>query len=177
MDRGIVEDALRELEASGITSLTVIQAINVLFRVYHLSYFFMPNSTDAIPGADPTHYQTFLGSRPEVLERDAIDLVIFAQRSAPSVRCHIVHLSAASALPALRAAKSAGARLTIETHFHYLVLASETPILYDQFIDCTDGYVERRLYSAPCPDVALLRLPVHTSNESSFRGMEDLPAA
>lgn len=82
--------------------------------------------TDIRPGADSTHYQTFLDSRPEALETDAIDLVISAQRSAPSVRCHIAHLSAASALPALRAAKSAGARLTVETCFHYLVLASET---------------------------------------------------
>ncbi|THH05803.1 hypothetical protein EW145_g4529 [Phellinidium pouzarii] len=79
---------------------------------------------EAKPGADPKLYSTFLDSRPEQLETDAISLVIALQKKYPLQRCHIVHLSAASALPAIRAAKAAGARLTVETCFHYLVLAS-----------------------------------------------------
>ncbi|KAI5117578.1 hypothetical protein M0805_005640 [Coniferiporia weirii] len=82
--------------------------------------------TVALPGADPKLYSTFLDSRPQVLETDAIDLIIGIQKEYPSLRCHIVHLSAASALPVIRAAKAAGARLTVETCFHYLVLASTT---------------------------------------------------
>jgi len=79
----------------------------------------------AKPGAEPTLYSTFLESRPPQLETDAIDLVIALQKQhAGSLRCHIVHLSAASALPAIRAARSAGLNLTVETCFHYLVLAS-----------------------------------------------------
>lgn len=42
-----------------------------------------------------------------------------------SVRCHIVHLSAAEALPLVRAAKSSGAHLTVETCHHYLTLNAE----------------------------------------------------
>lgn len=42
------------------------------------------------------------------------------------MRCHIVHLAAAAALPSIRAARAAGARLTVETCFHYLVLASSS---------------------------------------------------
>lgn len=88
-------------------------------------------------GSDPTLYNTFLESRPQVLETNAIDLVIELQRKYPTLRCHIVHLSAASALPAIRAAKAAGARLTIETCFHYLVLASDSiPDKQPQFKCC-----------------------------------------
>lgn len=74
---------------------------------------------------DPTLYSTFLNSRPQQLEVDAIDMIIGTQRQYPSVRCHIVHLSAASALPAIRAARASGLDLTVETCFHYLGLNSE----------------------------------------------------
>ncbi|EJD00776.1 allantoinase [Fomitiporia mediterranea MF3/22] len=81
---------------------------------------------EARPGTDPHLYETYLDSRPEELECDAINLIISLQKKYPSVRCHIVHLSAASALPSIRAARKAGARLTVETCFHYLVLASSS---------------------------------------------------
>ena len=42
------------------------------------------------------------------------------------VRSHIVHLSAASALPMIREAQAAGAPLTVETCHHYLTLDSES---------------------------------------------------
>nr|CAD7201121.1 unnamed protein product [Timema douglasi] len=42
-----------------------------------------------------------------------------------AVRCHIVHLSAAEALPLVHAAKQQGALLTAETCHHYLTLAAE----------------------------------------------------
>jgi dihydroorotase-like cyclic amidohydrolase len=40
-------------------------------------------------------------------------------------RCHIVHLSAASALPLIIEARVAGAPLTVETCHHYLFLEAE----------------------------------------------------
>lgn len=59
------------------------------------------------------------------------------QQQFPSLRCHIVHLSAASALPLIRAAKSAGMKLTVETCFHYLCLsADEIPDGHPQFKCC-----------------------------------------
>jgi len=89
----------------------------------------LDQTSAAVPSAfDPTHntlYSTFLGSRPERLETDAIALITTLQRLYPALRCHIVHLSAASALPLIRAAKSAGLNLTVETCFHYLCLSSE----------------------------------------------------
>ncbi|KAJ2611552.1 Allantoinase [Coemansia sp. RSA 1365] len=75
---------------------------------------------------DPTDYETFLSSRPPNMEVKAIDLVIkMCREFAPHVPCHIVHLSAADALPAIRAAKAEGLPLTVETCFHYLTINAE----------------------------------------------------
>ena len=41
------------------------------------------------------------------------------------MRCHIVHLSAGSAIPMIREAKALRLPLTVETCFHYLCLAAE----------------------------------------------------
>lgn len=74
---------------------------------------------------DQTHYSTFLNSRPQHLEVNAISLITQLQSHFPSLRCHIVHLSAASALPIIRKAKAEGIKLTVETCFHYLCLSSD----------------------------------------------------
>ncbi len=74
----------------------------------------------------PTVYSTFLNSRPERFEVDAISRIINLQKDFPTLRCHIVHLSAAQALPIIRIAKAAGHKLTVETCFHYLCLASDS---------------------------------------------------
>ena len=42
------------------------------------------------------------------------------------VRCHIVHLSSAKALPLILEARKAGAPITVETTHHYLCLDAET---------------------------------------------------
>src|ERR1700735_3139132 len=84
----------------------------------------VPANNEHPPG-DPTFYSTFLKSRPQKLETDAISLILKVQRKNPSLRCHIVHLSAASALPLIRAAKSSGLKLTAETCFHYLCLSAD----------------------------------------------------
>ncbi|KZT07861.1 allantoinase [Laetiporus sulphureus 93-53] len=74
--------------------------------------------------ADPTLYSTFLESRPQQLEIDAISLITTLHRKYPALRLHIVHLSAALALPLIRAAKTSGLPLTVETCFHYLSLSA-----------------------------------------------------
>ncbi|KAM5541854.1 hypothetical protein V8D89_004583 [Ganoderma adspersum] len=88
------------------------------------------DTSAAAPGAaegdaDPTLYSTFLASRPQQLEVDAIALITALHRQHPSLRLHIVHLSASDALPLVRAAKHAGLPLTVETCFHYLALAAQ----------------------------------------------------
>ncbi|KAJ6625618.1 hypothetical protein B0H10DRAFT_2313271 [Mycena sp. CBHHK59/15] len=89
------------------------------------------------PAPPSTSYATFLDSRPEKLETDAISLITKLQRSYPLLRCHIVHLSAASALPLIRAAKSSGLKLSVETCFHYLCLsADDIPSGHPEFKCC-----------------------------------------
>jgi allantoinase len=96
----------------------------------------VPAEVDDQPD-DPTLYSSFLKSRPQELETDAIALITRVQRKYPSLRCHIVHLSAASALPLIRSAKLSGLKLTVETCFHYLCLsADEIPDGRPQFKCC-----------------------------------------
>lgn len=71
------------------------------------------------------------------MEVAAIKMIIGLQRQFPSVRCHIVHLTAASALPHIREAKAAGLKLTVETCFHYLTfISSEVPSGHPEFKCC-----------------------------------------
>ncbi|MDE3132063.1 MAG: amidohydrolase family protein, partial [Acidobacteriota bacterium] len=70
-------------------------------------------------------YQAFLRSRPAAAEDAAIRSVIAAAR-ATGGRAHVVHLSSASALEDLRAARAAGVSVTVETCPHYLTLAAES---------------------------------------------------
>ena len=70
-------------------------------------------------------YKTFLASRPTSFETYAISEILSLAHLAPSLPLHIVHLSAIEAIPLLREARTAGIKITAETCFHYLALASE----------------------------------------------------
>ena len=74
---------------------------------------------------DRRSYQRYLESRPKAWEDEAIRLLIELCRE---TRCavHIVHLSSAASLPALRAAKAEGLPVTVETCPHYLCLEAES---------------------------------------------------
>ncbi len=72
----------------------------------------------------PRVYARYLASRPEAAERASIArLIDLSQRS--GCHTHIVHLSAASCVPMLAAARAAGAPITVETCPHYLTLVAE----------------------------------------------------
>jgi allantoinase len=73
---------------------------------------------------DGPGYGDFLASRPEESETSAIEQVINGVRRT-GTRAHILHLSAASALPILRAAKATGLPITVETCPHYLIFDAE----------------------------------------------------
>jgi allantoinase len=68
-----------------------------------------------------TAYADFLASRPPAAEHAAVATAIEAARAADA-RVHILHLSAASALPLIAAARADGVRVTAETCPHYLTL-------------------------------------------------------
>lgn len=72
----------------------------------------------------PRSYHHYLASRPPHWETDAIALMIRLSEEF-DVHVHIVHVSAAEALPLIRDAKKRGLRITAETCPHYLVFCAE----------------------------------------------------
>ncbi|WP_084105561.1 allantoinase AllB [Demequina sp. NBRC 110056] len=77
------------------------------------------------PFSGGRYYEDFLASRPDASETSAIATIISALR-ATGGRAHILHLSSAKALNAIRGAKAEGLHLTVETCPHYLVLDAGT---------------------------------------------------
>jgi len=75
-------------------------------------------------GADWRKYSTYLASRPDAAEIEAIALLIrLAEEFETPI--HIVHLASAEALPMLAEARSRGVPITVETCTHYLWFAGE----------------------------------------------------
>jgi allantoinase len=74
---------------------------------------------------NPRAYRGYLQSRPASWEDAAIRLLIALCRR---TRCpvHVVHLSSASSIPMLRAARAEGLPITVETCPHYLCLEAES---------------------------------------------------
>ncbi|HEU0015509.1 MAG TPA: allantoinase AllB [Longimicrobium sp.] len=81
-------------------------------------------ATADVAGEDPRRYGTYLRSRPGAAEVEAVELLVRLCREY-GTRVHVVHLSAAQALPLLRKARSEGLPLTVETCPHYLHFAAE----------------------------------------------------
>ena len=77
------------------------------------------------PKGSLTSYSTFLQSRPPSFETCAVGEILSLAHLAPELQLHIVHLSAVEAIPMLREARAQGVKITAETCFHYLALASE----------------------------------------------------
>ena len=69
-------------------------------------------------------YSDFLASRPPDAEDAAVATAIDVARAA-NARVHILHLSSATALPLIAAARREGVRVTAETCPHYLTLHAE----------------------------------------------------
>lgn len=88
-----------------------------------------------VPAAGPA-YQGFLRSRPHEAEDRAIEMVIAAAWETGG-RAHVLHLSSASSLAALHAARGAGVDVSVETCPHYLTLSAEMiPDGATQFKSC-----------------------------------------
>jgi allantoinase len=83
-----------------------------------------PGVLDSHANNGGTDYHRFVESRPDEAEITAIERVIAGVRQT-GARAHILHLSSAQALPALRAARSEGLPITVETCPHYLTIAEE----------------------------------------------------
>ena len=93
----------------------------------------------ALPPPAGPGYGAFLRSRPAVAEVLAVASVIDAARDT-GARAHVLHLSAADAVPMLAEARRDGVAITAETCPHYLALAAE---------DIPDGATEFKC----CPPI------------------------
>ncbi len=80
--------------------------------------------TNPYADADPRSYLRYLHARPREWEDAAIAMTIALVRET-GCRAHIVHLSSATALPLIRAAKDEGLPVSVETCPHYLCLTAE----------------------------------------------------
>jgi allantoinase len=81
-------------------------------------------ATERLADADWRPYATYLQSRPDEAELLAIRMMLSLCREY-GFRLHIVHLSTGRALPELRAARSEGLPVSVETCPHYLRLVAE----------------------------------------------------
>jgi len=106
LDRTQLRTALAEIAAFG--GLLIVHAED-------------PGVLDSSANEGGTSYPRFVESRPPEAESAAIAAVIDGVRET-GARAHILHLSAAAALPMIAAAKAEGLPITAETCPHYLTL-------------------------------------------------------
>jgi len=76
------------------------------------------------PGGDPRRYETYLASRPDRAETEAIALVVSLAREYRA-RVHIVHVSSSESVALIQQAKDEGVAISAETCPHYLTFAAE----------------------------------------------------
>jgi allantoinase len=103
-----------------IKAMTILKKNNLPY-LFHAERDRAPNP-NIKQGPD---YQSFLKSRPDQWEVEAIEEVIQALQKVGG-RAHIVHLSSSHALEKIRKAKAQGLHLTVETCPHYLLLNDQT---------------------------------------------------
>jgi allantoinase len=78
----------------------------------------------SLKNADPKRYDTYLKSRPNAAEDQAIALLIKLAKK-HDAHVHVVHLSSASAVPMIEQAQKDGVKITAETCLHYLGFCAE----------------------------------------------------
>jgi allantoinase len=120
----------------GIDGFTMVTESQLRTALPHLARTGLPLLVHAeLPGPieqaaaglqkeDWTKYETYLRSRPPEAELAAIRMLLGLCREF-RFQLHIVHLSAAEALPELCAARAEGLPVTVETCPHYLHLSAE----------------------------------------------------
>jgi allantoinase len=126
---------------SGVEEFPELDAVGLadaLEETGRLGALLIAHAEDAaeVTDASGADYAGFVASRPPSAERSAVERLI-ATAALTGARAHVVHLSAAEALPAIRAARASGVRLTVETCPHYLTLtAEEVPDGHTEFKCC-----------------------------------------
>ncbi|GMG56330.1 unnamed protein product [Ambrosiozyma monospora] len=84
------------------------------------------NHEEKLKSTDPRAYTSFLESRPDSFEKNAISHIIACLEKQPTTPVHIVHLASQEAIPMIQKAKfEKNLPLSVETCFHYLTIKSE----------------------------------------------------
>jgi allantoinase len=117
VDEAQLRKSLAVLRGSGLPLLAHAELAGPVNRATALI-----NSSEGL--ADWRSYATYLASRPDEAELEAIELLI-GLAAIFDTPLHIVHLATARALPALKKARAAGLKITVETCPQYLWFASE----------------------------------------------------
>ena len=127
IDRENLERALPHIARTGLPLLVHAElepSINAAFAQLEAS------------GADWRKYATYLASRPDQSELEAIEMLIELCRKY-QFRLHIVHLSTALALPMIAAAKREGLSITAEACPHHLHCVAEEILDGATLFKCT----------------------------------------
>ena len=112
------------LADSGVPEFPPVDADGLRAAMDRVDALFLVHAEDPghlRPAPSSATYADFLASRPPEAECAAIAAAIDAAR-ATGRRLHILHLSAADALPLIESARAEGVRVTAETCPHYLTL-------------------------------------------------------
>jgi allantoinase len=121
----------------GIENFTMVDEADLRTALPHLARTGLPllvhaelagpvdAATNRLANADWESYSTYLQSRPDEAELSAIRMMLSLCREY-EFRLHVVHLSSAMALPELRAARSEGLPVSVETCPHYLHFEAES---------------------------------------------------
>jgi allantoinase len=117
IDSGVPE--FPPLDAAGLDR--ALSTVDALFIVH------AEDPTVVVDASPSPRFSDFVASRPAQAETRAVATAIDAARR-HDARVHILHLSAADALPLIAAAQQNGLRVTAETCPHYLTLdAADVP--------------------------------------------------
>jgi allantoinase len=139
----------------GTDSFTMVTEAQLRAALPHIAHTGLPllvhselpgpidSATESLANADWTRYETYLASRPEEAELTAIRMLLSLCREY-KFRLHIVHLSASQALSELRAARTEGLPVSVETCPHYLHLTAETISVGATLFKCAPPVRSRR---------------------------------
>ncbi|MEU4419739.1 allantoinase AllB [Actinoplanes sp. NPDC024001] len=127
------------LADSGVPEFPPVDAAQLAEAMHAVDTLFVVHAEDPHhlrTAASSATYADFLASRPADAEHAAVATAIAVARAAGR-RVHILHLSAASALPLIARARADGVRVTAETCPHYLTLdAAQIPDGATEFKCC-----------------------------------------
>ncbi len=111
-------------EADLREAMPILAGLGAPLLVHAESPLLLERAATECASLDGHEYATWLRSRPPKAEVEAISLLVRLCREF-GTRVHVVHLSAAEALPLLRDARAEGLPITVETCPHYLHFAAE----------------------------------------------------